>query len=366
MKRSHALNVIAGTQAAKHLEQQGWRGNDIQMMLGASGGPKWLILGHLDRALFSDFLLKERSSPLQVLGSSIGAWRHACLALDNPSSAINRFEEAYFHQRYSESPDAREISAASKAMMAHILGSNGAQHIIDNPQVHSHIVTARGWGMRASQNQLKLLLGMAGAGALNAVSRGLLNHAFQRVVFTSQSARGADNAGFEYRDFNTQEVPLSAATFPLALHASGSIPFVLTGESAIDGAPSGHYWDGGILDYHFASKDIERFGGGSGGLLLYPHFRADITPGWFDKFLPWRRQTLSGLNNLLLISPSKRFVASLPHKKIPDRGDFKAMTYEERLTYWRVCIDRSRELADDFRALCEANNPLEGVEVLAS
>ena len=36
-----------------------------------------------------------------------------------------------------------------------------------------------------------------------------------------------------------------------ALHASGSIPFVLTGERDIPGAPPGQYWDGGIIDYHF-------------------------------------------------------------------------------------------------------------------
>ena len=66
-----------------------------------------------------------------------------------------------------------------------------------------------------------------------------------------------------------------------------------------------------------------------------------------------------------MVSPSKTFVASLPHGKIPDRSDFKSMSYEERLAYWRTCIDRSRELADDFIALRDGDNPLDGVEVLA-
>ena len=36
-------------------------------LLGASGGPKWFILGHLDRLLFGDFLQRSEQ-PLSVLG----------------------------------------------------------------------------------------------------------------------------------------------------------------------------------------------------------------------------------------------------------------------------------------------------------
>lgn len=51
-----ALDIFLGKTAAARIAERGWNGADIELLLGASGGPKWLILGQLDRLLFSDFL----------------------------------------------------------------------------------------------------------------------------------------------------------------------------------------------------------------------------------------------------------------------------------------------------------------------
>ena len=59
------------------------------------------------------------------------------------------------------------------------------------------------------------------------------------------------NAGLAFHDFNTRYCRLDESNVLAALHASGAIPFVLTGERDISGAPPGQYWDGGIIDYHF-------------------------------------------------------------------------------------------------------------------
>ncbi|MFT7287886.1 MAG: hypothetical protein ACI87W_002001, partial [Halieaceae bacterium] len=115
------LDILLGPAAAAHIASHGWRGEDVRLLLGASGGPKWLILGHLDRVLFSDFLGGEGRGPLEAVGSSVGSWRHACLAQADPRAALDRFEEIYLNWTYSAKPDAQEVSAASAAMLRHIL-----------------------------------------------------------------------------------------------------------------------------------------------------------------------------------------------------------------------------------------------------
>ncbi|GAB5415098.1 MAG: hypothetical protein Cons2KO_27010 [Congregibacter sp.] len=348
------LDIYLGPSAARVLAEEGWSGKRFETLVGASGGPKWLILGHLDRLLFGDFLLNERREPLKAIGSSVGSWRHACLAMDDPVAAIDRFEDIYLNWEYSAKPDVAEVSAASAAMLAHIFGPYGATALINHPLLHTYIVTARGEGLTSAQAALPLAIGMGGAALNNALSRQRLVNNFQRVIFSSKDA-----PAFGPGDFRTQQVPLSVDSVAKALHASGSIPFVLAGERDIPGAPPGHYWDGGIIDYHFDLHTLN-----TDSLILYPHFRGDLTTGWFDKFLPWRRQQKPSIDNLVLLCPSDDFVASLPGGKIPDRSDFTRMTPDERQRIWRISVERSRELAEDFAAQLASTDPLAGTKRL--
>ncbi len=351
-----ALQITLGPRAAQLIGERGWSGRDISMLLGASGGPKWLILGHLDRLLFGQFLLEDRATPLQAIGSSVGSWRHACLAQADPVAAIERFEDIYVNWEYSERPNPREISAASKQMLDHIFAGAGAQNLVRHPQLHSYIVTARGKGLNSAKSNPGLMLGMGSAALANALDRRLLASQFQRVVFASHAA-----PKLPFEDFGSTQVSLRRESVARALHASGSIPFILAGERDIPGAPAGHYWDGGIIDYHFDLQPLVRE-----SLILYPHFRPDLTTGWFDKFLPWRREQAPSIDNLVLLSPSATFVASLPGGKIPDRSDFTRMSVQERLGYWLVCIERSRELAEDFQRQLESPDPLAGTQLIRS
>lgn len=353
---SRPLSIHLGRNAARRIADQGWSGRDISLLLGASGGPKWLILGQLDRLLFGGFLMHDRSNALQAVGSSIGSWRHACLAQNDPVAALDRFEDIYVNWDYSERPDIHEISAASVAMLDHIFGDSGASSLISHPLLHSYIVTARGRGLNSSLHRASLALGMGSAAIANALHRNLLASQFQRVIFTSAGA-----PALPLKDFNSAQITLQPDTVPRALHASGSIPFLLAGERDIPQAPSGHYWDGGIIDYHFDLKPLDRQ-----PLILYPHFRSDLTTGWFDKFLPWRRQRSPVADNLILLCPSEDFIASLPDGKIPDRSDFTRMPAKERLRYWCICIERSRELADDFQRQLHSPDPLADTHLIGN
>ena len=127
----------------------------------------------------------------------------------------------------------------------------------------------------------------------------------------------------------------------------------MSGHRDITGAPTGQYWDGGIIDYHF---DFDNYAGD--GLVLYPHFTDSITKGWFDKTIPWRRIRPAVLDRLVLVAPSTSYIASLPNQKIPDRGDFQRFSLHQRLEYWNQAIDRSKLLAEAFEETLDEPNPL--------
>ena len=352
---ARALAVYMGKQAAQKIGDEGWSADLFSLLLGASGGPKWFILGHLDRLLFADFLGRGEQ-PLSVLGSSIGSWRHACLAMQDPVSAIDRLEQGYLYQHYPSKPTAREVSEVSCNILAQVLGDNGATDLINHPRIRTHIVTARGRGPAAASSTPLLATGMGVAALGNAVSRRLLKLHFQRVVFHSGQQ---PNPGLALHDFHTHYCALREDNVAAALHASGAIPFVLTGERDIPGALPGQYWDGGIIDYHF---DLGQYRGD--GLILYPHFSASVIPGWFDKFLPWRQAAINEVDNLVLLCPSQEFIADLPLGKIPDRSDFNRLDHEARVRYWQQCVQRSRALAEEFAEMIQCDNPLQNVTLL--
>jgi len=93
--------------------------------------------------------------------------------------------------------------------------------------------------------------------------------------------------------------------------------------------------------------------------VLYPHFTDRIVPGWLDKPMPWRQARGEWLDNVVLVAPSREYLAKLPHGKLPDRGDFKHYVndYEARLKYWRFAIGESDRLAEAFLAFAQRPDP---------
>ena len=89
------------------------------MMVGASGGAKWLVLAGLDKALIRE-IVPRYTAPVHLLGSSIGAWRFSCYAQSDPMAALARFERAYLTQTYSEKPDRAEITRVSGEILGQV------------------------------------------------------------------------------------------------------------------------------------------------------------------------------------------------------------------------------------------------------
>ena len=340
-RRPSPLRLLAGKIAHRQLLERGLQPDDISLLLGASGGPKWFVLAGLDEYLATT-LLPARTAPLDLLGSSAGAWRMCALAQEDALSAIRRFAHSYSHLDYPAGSSRADVTRISKTLLEALLPTPAqVAEVLTNPLRRLHIVTARARHLTAHRHAPVQLAGIAAAATANAVNRQWLEAFFQRTLFHHPLAPPA----VRWPQLSLTEIPLSAANLEDALFASGSIPLVLDGVRDIAGAPAGLYVDGGVTDYHFDLYPP------LSGIVLYPHFYPYFAPGWFDKDL--RRRTPSQrLERTLVLCPSPEMVARLPFAKIPDRVDFNALPHGARVRYWQRVIGESQRLAESFADRC--------------
>jgi len=342
--QTSSLTFKAGAGALKSIKTHGFDIASIGTIAGASGGAKWLVLSQLDRAIVQNLVPKMRG-PVHLIGSSIGSWRFACYAQDDPLAAIERFENAYLDQTYTEKPDIHEITARSREILAQVLGPHGVRQILENPLFRTHVMAVRSRSSSSTENRALLAASLLTAATMNAISRKTLGLFFERALFFDD--RDVPPF-FELTGFPLQRIPLTAENLADAIVATGSIPLVLSGVRNISGAKPGVYRDGGIIDYHLdlPHSSKER-------ITLFPHFYDRIVPGWFDKRLKWRRPHPGNVDRTILVSPSADFVAKLPNAKIPDRSDFVKFSPDERVKAWRTCVAACEALADEFNEVIE-------------
>lgn len=353
-----ALTFKAGRRARRLIARDG--GLDparIKLMVGASGGPKWLGLSRLDQAILGRWL-KDRRDPLPLIGSSIGTWRFACYAQPDPIEAFQRFEESYLAYRYRDGDGPAKIIADSYDILDALLGERGRHAAFEGP-MRLHVMAVRSRTLVNNERRLPLGLGLGAAALGNLVSRKSLGLFFERALFHDPRHHPdfADLKGFPIR-----HIPLGPDNLREAIMASSAIPIMLDGVRDIAHAPPGIYRDGGIIDYHF---DLPFLQGDEEGIALMPHFIDRIIPGWFDKALPWRKATPGHHDALLLIAPSRAFVESLPYGKIPDRKDFRTLETEQRIAFWRRALQETDRMADEFHEIVEKGLLPERVEPLS-
>ncbi|MFW5936632.1 MAG: patatin-like phospholipase family protein [Desulfosalsimonas sp.] len=348
--RSKSLSFWAGKKAYAKIMESGLKPEDVDVIAGAAGGPKWLVLNGLDRAIFTHWI-RSRKDPLFLIGASIGSWRFAAVSQADPAAALDRFETAYLAQAYPENPPPEVIDHELARICDRMLGADGPEQILSNPVFRLNIMCVRSRGLLGSDARVRLMPGLVLAAMGNAVMRRSLGLFFERTLF--YDPRDIPPY-FDMPGFPIHRVPLDTQNISPALKASGSIPLLMSGIRDIPGAPPGVYRDGGILDYHLNIPFIND----NRGIVLFPHYAGKLVPGWLDKQVPWRKPNFAIMENVLMIAPSRAFLESLPHQKIPDRKDFYrfAGRDQERMDYWRRVVDRSRELADEFIEAVETGN----------
>jgi hypothetical protein len=353
----NSLSFHAGPVALARLRAHGLRAADIGVIPAAAGGAKGLIFQALDQYLFGEWLPaapRERT----LIGASIGAWSMAAACQPDPMAAFARLGELYCEQRYSAKPSQQEIDAVCQQLLRDFIG--GREHdIVHHPYHRLHLLTVRGRGTLAAplgrQAEMK---GFATAALRNLASRERLAAMLERVIVGDPRAR-SPWLSERFDGFTTHFAALSADNLAAALLASASLPLVMQPVRALAGAPPGHYWDGGIIDYNLALPYSRQ----QHELVLYPHFSEHIVPGWLDKAMPWRRAARGPrrgwLDNVIIVAPTAEFLRRLPRGKLPDRKDFThyGLDHDARIANWRRAIGEGQRLRDEFAEFAARPEP---------
>jgi hypothetical protein len=331
----------------------------VQVIAGGAGGPKGLILTSLDRAIFASWL-KDRTAPLFLLGSSIGAWRFAAASRSRPAEVIEALEEELIRQRYEATLSRAVVSRGSLKILDRLLEGGGSREVLEHPYLRLSILAARSKWPVASDNKLLLGLGLADAALYNAVHRAALSFFFERTLFYDPRELPPF---FRMKGLPLNRVALSKGNLKPALLATASMPLLMRGVRNIPGAPPGVYRDGGVLDHHL---DVPFLRGGE-GIVLFPHYTDRLVPSWFDKRLPWRQPTPSNLENVLLVTPRSSFLERLPFGRLPEKWDFLVFhgRDDERIACWRRVIEESRFLGEEFLAAVESGDIRERVRPIS-
>ncbi len=353
--KSPALTIKAGPRALARIRQDGLSPADVGILPGAAGGPKGIGIQGLDLALFGDWLARaprERA----LIGASIGSWRFASACLPDPAAGIRRLGELYTAQRFAKGVSMADVSGSCRQMLHELLADQDAS-IVANPHYRLHIVVVKSHGLLQHDHRGKLSLGLSSVIGNNLLARQRLGRHFDRVIL--HDARQVPPLA-QLSDFRSHFHALTAQNLRQALLASGSIPMVMEAIREIPGLEPGAYRDGGLLDYHL---DLPYHGE---DIVLYPHFTDRVIPGWFDKGMPWRRGDRNRLQDVLLLAPSRDYLARLPHGKLPDRTDFKRYLGNDagREQYWRKAMAESVRLGDEFLALVESGGLAERLQPL--
>ena len=308
-----ALTIKAGSRALARIRERGLQPADVGILPGAAGGAKALGIQGLDLALFGDWLPRA-SRQRSLIGASIGSWRFASACLPDAVAAIRRLGELYTGQRFTKGVSMAEVSRSCRRMLDELLAGQDAE-VLNNLHYRLNIVVVKSHGLLRHDHRGTLGLGLASVIGNN------LHH---------------------------------------ALLASGSIPMIMQRVRDIPGAGPGTYRDGGLLDYHL---DLPYSGD---DIVLYPHFTDRVIPGWFDKGMPWRRGDAGRLQDVLLLAPSRDYLARLPHGKLPDRKDFSRYLGDDagRKRYWRKAMEESQRLGDEFLELTDSGHLAKPMQAL--
>ncbi len=335
----HLLRYRAGPRALRRLRREGLAPGAIRAVVGPASGPRWLVLAGLDRALLDgDLLTRGR---ILLAGASAGAWRMMAFACDGPRRAHRRLLDGYGGKVFARDDTPVSVSRAYRDLLAEVL-DGGEDGVLTHPVFDLAIHTAR---PRLGASRAALAATFLTAVPLNLLTARATDLFFERVLFHSCPPRF-------HRPYAGSVVPLERRNLLPAALATGTVPFYLESVRDISGAPAGGYVDGGLTDYHLNQAYAEE----DAGLVLLPHYRRRVLPRWLDRMRPSRTPAPEALADLLLIYPSKHFVAGLPDGYVPDRHDFKrfADDPEARIRRWRATVAAGEalgeQLADDLEA----------------
>jgi hypothetical protein len=342
------LRIKAGKHIYPVIKDGGFRFDAISTYFGPAVGPRWLIASGFDLTLLESGLL-GRKHPVQLIGSSAGAFRFAAWIQPESRKSYQKLVDAYISTRYARDDTPRTCKEKIIGILNHYIEDDALPFALTNKNYRLVVITARVRGLVAWENPFMQKLGLAACFALNFINRNHIYRFAERVIFYNASKPPAFCLK---RHFRGVCIPLNEINFKYAVLASGAIPLVIEGVWDIYGAPRGTYRDGGLIDYHlthqFASQKNE--------IVLFFHHQERIVPGWLDKKIKKRVPEKETLSNVLMVFPTQNFIETLPGGKVPERSDFTTFIndQETRIENWRTAVRLSAPLGEEFLELVES------------
>ncbi len=350
MKTAPIITLHAGARARAMIQAQGLQPAMLSAIAAAAGGPKGLGLIPLDRWLFGHWL-RDHTAPLELIGASIGAWRMTAAAQVDADARLKQLADTYIGPTpLARKPSRTEVSRYMRGLATACLPEQTLPQWA--PGRHAHVLTALAVGPLAGRSEARHFTRM---GLANLRERRALGSHLQRVIF---QVNGATSLPLPEDGLGSEHCAATPDNLADALQASGNLPLLCHPVRGIAQAPQGDYWDGGLIDYHLAWP-WQRFE----GIVLYPHFRNRLIPGWLDKTLPWRHlragQQHPWLENVLLITPGPGLLERLPGKRLPERRDFDLCRGDMQALArrWRQAHQECERLAEAFARWVEKPDP---------
>lgn len=354
----HSIRIKAGRKAREVIRDGGFSFDSVTAFFAPAAGPRWLVATGFDLTLLAAGLLGRRN-PVQLIGSSSGAWRFAAWLQPEAEESYRRLMDAYLGMTFRRGDRAATIQEVLIGVLNAYLEDDALPFALANKSYRLAVLTSRALHLLASETAWVQSSGLFLCFLANALNRSRLNSFVERVVFFNGPAPPHFCLQSSFRG---RFIALNQANFKHAILASGAVPLFVAGIRDIYGAPRGIYRDGGLTDYHQAHDFVDR----DDEVTLFFHHQERIIPGWFDKRLPNRRTPENLLDHTLLVFPTEEFVAGLPRGKVPDREDFIRFADDPaaRIHNWQETIRRSAPLGEEFFELVESGKLREIVEPL--
>ncbi|MGC8658495.1 MAG: hypothetical protein ACP5U1_05420 [Desulfomonilaceae bacterium] len=352
------IRFKVGPSIFNQIRDEGLNPKRVRVFAAPAGGPKWFVSVGFDKALIkTKFFEKSSFDRVLLAGASAGAWRCMAMACEKPLSAYEKLRISYSRNIFTSQDTPLSISRKLLENVDSFLTDVDINHILNHPKLDLAIHVVRSKNLAASDNIHAQGLGLILSAVLNVFDSNWLKLFFDKVIFYT----GPRKPNFTEYGQQKWTFKLDAQNIRKVALATGSLPYFIKGVSEISGAPHGVYRDGGLINYQL-NEDYQP----GEGLILFFHYQERISPGWFDKKLPWKKTSEKTLDRVLQIFPSAEFVKMLPDGKIPDRKDFTTFVKSpgERIRRWDKVCQLSELLAEEFMESIESGRIRDRIEPL--
>ncbi|MCX5850354.1 MAG: hypothetical protein NTW65_13060 [Deltaproteobacteria bacterium] len=214
------IRIKAGKKIYEIIKDGGFNFDSVSTYFGPAVGPRWLIASGFDLTLLKGGFL-GRSKPVQLVGSSAGAFRFAAWLQPEAIQSYNKLLNTYINVTYSREDTPATVLDKMIGVINEYLEDDALPFALANKKYRLVIITARVRGLVAFKNIGLQKLGLITCFVFNYFSRENIYKFADRVVFYNASKPPAFCLKSQFRGTYVQ---MNEINFKYAVLASGAIP----------------------------------------------------------------------------------------------------------------------------------------------